>query len=203
MASFEEILGIDVNAYTEKKNVGNGVSLTYLSWAPAWAEFKKLLPDAVYEVTHWDGKPYLYDPILGYMVETSITANGETHKMWLPVLDGSNRALKAEAYSVTNRFGKTMTIEAATMFDINTSIMRCLVKNMAMFGLGLYIYQGCDLPPSVFEAMTPEQEARLTELGANWDALLPYLKVKSKAEISKQMAENLIKAKEAKMKEGL
>jgi hypothetical protein len=32
------------------------------------------------------------------------------------------------------------------MFDINTAIMRCLVKNLAMFGLGLYIYAGEDLP---------------------------------------------------------
>ena len=32
------------------------------------------------------------------------------------------------------------------MFDVNKTIMRCLVKNLAMFGLGLYIYAGEDLP---------------------------------------------------------
>ena len=32
------------------------------------------------------------------------------------------------------------------MFDINKTIMRCLTKNLAMFGLGLYIYAGEDLP---------------------------------------------------------
>ena len=32
------------------------------------------------------------------------------------------------------------------MMDINKTIMRCLVKNLAMFGLGLYIYAGEDLP---------------------------------------------------------
>ena len=37
------------------------------------------------------------------------------------------------------------------MFDINTAIMRCLVKNLAMFGLGLYIYAGEDLPAAVVE----------------------------------------------------
>ena len=41
---------------------------------------------------------------------------------------------------------ETKTVEPATMFDINTTIMRCLVKNLAMFGLGLYIYAGEDLP---------------------------------------------------------
>ena len=32
------------------------------------------------------------------------------------------------------------------MFDINKTIMRCLVKNLSLFGLGLYIYQGEDMP---------------------------------------------------------
>ena len=32
------------------------------------------------------------------------------------------------------------------MFDVNKTIMRCLTKNLAMFGLGLYIYAGEDLP---------------------------------------------------------
>jgi len=30
-------------------------------------------------------------------------------------------------------------------FDINTSIQRCLVKAIALHGLGLYIYAGEDL----------------------------------------------------------
>ena len=34
------------------------------------------------------------------------------------------------------------------MFDINKTIMRCLVKNLSMFGLGLYIYAGEDIPES-------------------------------------------------------
>ncbi len=38
------------------------------------------------------------------------------------------------------------TVDAYTMFDINKTIMRCLVKNLAMFGLALYIYAGEDLP---------------------------------------------------------
>lgn len=54
-----------------------------------------------------------------------------------------------------------------------------------------------------FEPMTPEQQNRLLELGADFTTLLPYLKVSSIEEISKQMAEMLIKAKEAKMKEEL
>ena len=37
------------------------------------------------------------------------------------------------------------------MFDINKTVMRCLVKNLAMFGLGLYIYAGEDLPEDIKE----------------------------------------------------
>lgn len=121
---FEKLYAIDVNEKTEKK--GN---LTYLSWAWAWAEFKKICPDGVYEVKKFDGIPYVYDPATGYMVYTSVTAGGVTHEMWLPVMDSRNKALKQ-----------------ASMFEINKTIMRCLTKNLAMFGLGLYIYAGEDLP---------------------------------------------------------
>ena len=80
-----------------------------------------------------------------YMVYTSVTIEGITHEMWLPVMDGNNKAMKAQPYTYTTRYGEK-TVEAATMFDINKTIMRCLVKNLAMFGLGLYIYAGEDLP---------------------------------------------------------
>lgn len=144
-STFQKLFEINVNDYTETKKNGN-VELTYLSWAWAWATFKKECPDADYEVKHFDGKPYLYDENLGYMVETSITTNGETKSMWLPVMDGANKAQKSVAYTYKTSKGEERTVAAATMFDINTAIMRCLVKNIGMFGLGLYIYAGEDIP---------------------------------------------------------
>lgn len=138
--TFESLNKINVNEHTEKKN-----GLTYLSWAWAWAEVKKLYPNAVYEVKKFDGKPWLYDRELGYMVMTEMTIEGLTHEMWLPVMDNSNKAMKDHSYTVKTRYGETE-VKQATMFDINTAIMRCLVKNIAMFGLGLYIYAGEDLP---------------------------------------------------------
>lgn len=80
------------------------------------------------------------------MCETTITAGGETHSMWLPVMNSVNKAQKNVAYEIKTANGKTIRVEPATMFDINTTIMRCLVKNIAMFGLGLYIYAGEDIP---------------------------------------------------------
>ena len=137
---FNELYSINVQDKTEKKN-----NLTYLSWAWAWAEFVKRCPEAKYEIRTFDGKPYLYDEKLGYMVFTSITVDGDTKEMWLPVMDNNNRSMKDHPYKY--KMGQyERTVEAASMFDINKAIMRCLTKNISMFGLGLYIYAGEDLP---------------------------------------------------------
>lgn len=159
---FETLNAIDVNEHTEKKN-----GLTYLSWPWAWATVKGLYPDTAYEVRHWDGKPFYYDEVLGYMVETTVTIQGESKTMWLPVMDSKNKAQKAQPYTYTVFYkgGKSeeKTVEAATMFDINTAIMRCLVKNLAMFGLGLYIYAGEDLPAAVVEQAKEAAAAELPQ----------------------------------------
>lgn len=149
MSKFEELYNLNVNGKTEQKN-----GLTYLSWAWAWAEFKKVYPEATYEVVKFDGLPYAYDTNTGYMVYTKVTADGITHEMWLPVMDGANHAMKSERYEIQTKY-KKIPVEPATMFDVNKTIMRCLTKNLAMFGLGLYIYAGEDLP----ETETPEAKA--------------------------------------------
>lgn len=131
---------IDCNKHTEKKN-----GLTYLSWAWAWSIVKEKYPTANYEVVKFDGKPYLADNDLGYLIQTNVTIDGETIGMQLPVMDGANKAQKSIDYSYKTKFGEK-SVNAATMFDVNTAIMRCLTKNLAMFGLGMYIYAGEDLP---------------------------------------------------------
>jgi hypothetical protein len=148
-SAFEILNAINVNDHTETKNAG-GTNLTYLSWAWAWAEVKKAYPDATYEIEKFNGIPYAYDPLTGFMVYTRVTIEGITHEMWLPVMDNQNKAMKAEPYQIQTKY-KTITVPAATMFDVNKTIMRCLVKNLAMFGLGLYIYAGEDLPEETKE----------------------------------------------------
>ena len=143
---FQELYSLNVNKYVEKKN-----DLSYLSWSYAWAEFKKIYPDATYEIKKDDqGRCYFGDDHIGYMVYTSVTAGGLTYEMWLPVMDGANKAMKTLAYTYATRYGEK-TVEAMTMFDVNKTVMRCLVKNLAMFGLGLYIYAGEDLPQDIKE----------------------------------------------------
>lgn len=156
-AVFEALNAINVNDKTEKKKSG-GTELTYLSWTWAWAEVKKRFPDAHYEIVMNNGLPYVYDENTGYMVFTNVTIDGITHMMWLPVMDGANKAMKNEPYEYSTKYSGKKTVEAATMFDINKTIMRCLVKNLAMFGLGLYIYAGEDLPEVEAEEMEEKKK---------------------------------------------
>ena len=139
MGKFEDVYAINVNDKTEKKG-----SLTYLSWPFAWAEFKKVYPEATYDVNKFDGNFCSGNEKMGYMVQTHVTAGDQTYEMWLPVMDMRNN-----------------TILQPRMTEINKAIMRCLTKNLAMFGLGLYIYAGEDLPesPKDFEPIT-EKELR-------------------------------------------
>lgn len=132
---FERLSAINVNGHVEKKD-----NLTYLSWAWAWSVTKKECPDASYKVLNTD-----YDDDLGFMCHTEVTIEGQTLEMWLPVMDGKNKSMKKKPYTYTTKYGEKQ-VEAATTFDINKTIMRCLVKNLAMFGLGIYIYAGEDLP---------------------------------------------------------
>ena len=138
---FVKLFAIDFKDHLEVKKSGS-TELKYVSWAYAWAEVKKLYPAASYEVKKFNGLPYVYDPITGFMVYTSVTIEGVSHEMWLPVLDGANKAMKAVPYTYTTpkwdynpqtrrreKIGmEERTVEAASMFDVNKAIMRCLVK---------------------------------------------------------------------------
>lgn len=141
--SFETLFEVNVNDHIEKKE-----KLTYLSWTYAWAEIKKKYPNANYKVHLFGEKqlPYVFDENVGYMVFTSVTIDDLTHTMWLPVMDTKNKPMKSNVYTYDTKYETNKKVEAATMTDINKTIMRCLVKNLAMFGLGLYIYAGEDLP---------------------------------------------------------
>lgn len=142
---FNELNSVDVKNHVEVKDVGSQ-KLSYLSWTWAFHEVLSRYPDTKWEVKLFDGKPYIYDENTGYMVFTTVTINGVTREMWLPVMDGRNNAMLNHTVTSKNSYGKEIVTKAATMFDINKTIMRCLVKNFAVFGLGLNVYAGEDLP---------------------------------------------------------
>lgn len=181
---FETLNAINVNEHVEKKKTneknpdGSDKYLSYLSWVWAWGQVKQHFPDASYEVRHWGDKPYLNDDQLGIMVETSVTINGETITMWLPVMNGNNKAMKATAYSYKTKYGDKA-VEAATMFDVNKAIMRCLAKNIAMLGLGLYIYAGEDLPEEEAAQAKSDLEQKIAQ------AVAAIKAVKSRDELEK------------------
>lgn len=148
---FNQLVSLNVNDRTESKN-----GLTYLSWSNAWLEFKKVYPTATYNVVKnpLTGLPYFVDPAIGIMVYTEVEAGGLKYSMWLPVMDGANKAMKSEPYTYqvwnkTTKQYENRKVEAATMFDINKAIMRCLTKCLAMHGLGIYLYNGEDMPETV------------------------------------------------------
>lgn len=156
---FNKLFAINCNDKTEKKNNGS-TELTYLSWCYAWSEVKKLYPNARYEILKFGENklPYVFDEKTGYMVFTRVEIEDIEHEMWLPVMDSANKAMKDKTYTYKVKKYNSNTrqyefvekeVQPATMFDINKTIMRCLTKNLAMFGLGLYIYAGEDLPENV------------------------------------------------------
>jgi len=107
------------------------MNLTYASWSEVWGEFKKLYPEAQFKVyENENSMPYFADATGGF-VKVGVTIKGLEHINHLPIMDHSNKAMKKEQ------------IDA---FAINKSIQRCLVKAVALHGLGLYIYKGEDIP---------------------------------------------------------
>ena len=139
---FARLNHINVSDHVEKKG-----DFSYLSWPFAVAQLRLADPAAFWEVRRFEGLPYLRTET-GYFVEVAVAVEGITLSQIHPVLDGKNRP-----------------IEAPTAFDINTSIQRCLVKAIALHGLGLYIYAGEDLPdgetaPPAPTTVTPIRQER-------------------------------------------
>lgn len=183
---FQELYDVDVRKKTKKKPGKD--SLSYLSWASAWSEVKKKYPNAQFEIVKFgeNSLPYTFDKETGYLVYTKVTINEITHEMCLPVMDGSNKAMNSEPYTYTTKYGDK-TVEKATMFDINKTIMRCLTKNLAMHGLGLYLYEGEDLPEETKAVSKLQQEC--FELVKSKAALSENAKTKV-AELCKKTDEN-------------
>lgn len=143
---FEQLYDVDVRDRMYQKQ-----GLSYIPWATAWSEVAKIFPNATYEIIKFGEKQLPYtESDLGIMVFTQVTIDGVTREMCLPVMDGSNKAMKSVEYTYKTKSGEK-TVSAATMFDINKTIMRCLAKNLAMFGLGLHLWTKEEAPESVIE----------------------------------------------------
>ena len=121
--SIEMLLKKNVNDHVEKKN-----GLSYLSWAWAWAEALKADPKASYKIEMFGDKCFM-DINGTAMVFVTVTMFDKPMTCQLPVMDYRNKA-----------------IPNPDAFAVNTAIMRCMTKALALHGLGLYLYSGEDVP---------------------------------------------------------
>lgn len=141
---FNKLNAINVNDKVEQKN-----GLTYLSWAYAWGEVKKLYPDANYTIyENADGWNYHTDGKTCW-VKTGVTINGIEHIEMLPVMDFRNASIL---------------LDKVTSFDVNKAIQRSLTKAVARHGLGLYIYAGEDLPEEEANAQKEAPQPPITPI---------------------------------------
>lgn len=137
---WQTLSAIDCTPYIEKKN-----GLNFLSWAWAWQEL----------MTHYADATFTFDPPETFpdgtmMVFCTVNIGECSRRMWLPVMDHRNKA-----------------IVNPDAFATNTAMMRCLVKCLALYGLGHYIYAGTDLPQAELERMySPITEDQSKELHA-------------------------------------
>lgn len=120
---FAALSAVNVSEHVEKKGQFN-----YLSWPYAVAQLRMFDETATWQIQRFDGLPFLTTDY-GTFVEVAVTVKGVTLSQLHPVLDSKNRPLLAPS-----------------AFEINTSIQRCLVKAIALHGLGLSVYAGEDLP---------------------------------------------------------
>ena len=111
---------VDVSGRIEKKQ-----NLSFLSCSWAWGTLMEHYPQAEYSFQ----EPAEVQRDGSVMVYCTVTIDGLSRQMWLPVMDFKNQA-----------------ISNPDAVQVNKAKMRCLVKCLAMFGLGHYIYAGEDLP---------------------------------------------------------
>lgn len=135
---WQKLSAIDVSQHVEKKN-----GLSYLSWAWAWGVLMEHFPEANYQFE----PPHIFQD--GTMMVSCVVNIGEVSRtMWLPVMNHKNQA-----------------IPNPDAFAVNTAMMRCLVKCLSVFGLGLGIYAGTDLPMAEIERLySPISEKQHQEL---------------------------------------
>ncbi|MFJ7034594.1 DUF1071 domain-containing protein [Bacillus cereus] len=175
---FSKLAQIDCTEHVEKKG-----RFSYLSWAWAVKKLREVDSTATWEVKRFDGVPYLKTDC-GYFVEVEVTVQGIPLSQIHPILNNQNKPI-AEPNS----------------FDINTSIQRCLVKAIALHGLGLYIYAGEDLPEIQEEMITAQQVGAIklnikklaTLRKVDENTIKGYLSIKEVGKLTLKQAEEVLK----------
>lgn len=157
---FEQLSALNLSSKVEKR--GN---LSYLSWATAWAECKKLFPDMTRTVYESEtGMNYFSDGATAW-VKVGVTINGLEYIDYLPVM---------------NHMNKSIPLASLTSFDVNKTIQRSTVKALALHGLALNIYAKEDFPEATDGtpakvAPKPASKVALAVGDANWEKVVNYV----------------------------
>lgn len=156
---FETLSKIDVSNHVQVIKMRKGPALKYVSWAWAWNIVKSKYPDATREIEEYpeyqydqkEGKWYSTGQMLDYRitpagceVKVTVTIQGEKYSERLYVMDMRNQP-----------------VQNPNISQINKTQQRCLVKALAMAGLGLNLYAGEDLPMGdISESDKQREEAK-------------------------------------------
>lgn len=169
---FTSLYEVDVHEKIKSKSGRN-----YLPWAVAWAEVKKRYPDSTYHIyENQDGRPWFDDGRSGW-VKVDVTVNGITHRETLAIMDLKNLAVPSE---------KIMSTDAVK------SIQRALTKACGRHGLGLYIYEGEEIPESVRKRKTAEEKEKQEQLKKIRTEIVEMAKKKISQGFSKDLVYNII-----------
>jgi hypothetical protein len=159
---FEQLSSLNLSSKTEKR--GN---LTYLSWAHAWAECKKLFPDMSRTVYESDTYMNYFTDGSTAWVKVGVTIQGQEHIDYLPVMDMRNQSVP---------------LANITSMQVNKTIQRSTVKALALHGLALNIYAKEDFPAesdSNMQAVKSQPKATskvaLVEGDANWEKVSTFV----------------------------
>ena len=115
---------VNVNKHLEKKG-----DYDYLPWAIAWAIVMEHYPETTFQNQLNDnGYPCFYDPQGFGMVRVTVTVCGHSH---------------TEDYMITNYSNRV--IQDPDPNQVNNCLKRALVKCLAYFGLGSYLYNQLDM----------------------------------------------------------
>ena len=158
---FETLSAVDVSKHVEVISMRKGPALKYVSWAWAWNMVKSIYPSAnrvieefpEYRFNEKTGAWYATGQMLDYRitpegceVKVTVTIEDETYSERLYVMDMRNQP-----------------VAKPNIAQINKTQQRCLVKALAMAGLGLNLYAGEDLPMADINEADKEQAEQRKE----------------------------------------
>lgn len=140
---FSVLSALDVTDKIKEKN-----GLSYLPWAAAWSEVKKVYPDATFTIYNqvmdeFGNTRFWHDDGHTGWVEVGVTIQGKEVIETLAIMDFKNKSIPADQI---------------TSVDANKSLKRCLVKALAEQGLAIHIFMGEELPEEISKTLELQDE---------------------------------------------